>query len=150
MHYANINDITAAFIDMGCECKTQLRYLLYYYKAWGLAVYDINIPEDILSHMHGPMFKSYHDKWLKYDTVEEIRDSLYGYGELTSAEAELLEQVYITYGDRSYNELACLSKGEAPWIAARLRHGDDNSLIGDIIDEEHMEQYYRDRYRGRQ
>lgn len=144
----SIFDIANWFLSKEEMSPKKLQKLSYYVVAWGHALLKENIVNDTKfeAWVHGPVspelyreYKSY--GWNDIDQVEVNNDT---FDEKT---LDLLESVWITYGNNSANELEALTHSEEPWKNARkgLEEFDSSS---EEIKPEDMKNYYSSIYIG--
>nr|WP_250161443.1 type II toxin-antitoxin system antitoxin SocA domain-containing protein [Furfurilactobacillus milii] len=126
----------------------KLQKLAYYFEAWGWALLHRSVISDthFEAWAHGPvspeLWREYHAYgWNKIDKEETAP------GIDNQDLNDLLEAVWVTYGDKSANELEALTHTETPWIRARggLKDGDRCSTP---ISDGDMERYYASIYNG--
>lgn len=144
---ANIHDIAELFLMKESMTPKKLQKLLYYYKAWGLALYDEDLlPEnEFEAWVHGPVSREIYDKYREYgwQKIDQAESDI----QITEKEEDLLESVWVTYGELSANELEALTHTEAPWRNVRLGFNDDERCF-DAISNEDMRNYYKSIYIG--
>lgn len=145
----SILDVANWFLSKESMTPKKLQKLTYYAQAWSNALSNRDLINDTVfeAWAHGPvspvLFNKYRDyKWNyipKVDTppVFDV-DSL-----------DLLESVWITYGDRSANELEALTHTENPWRLARQRAGaSEGDRCQENITALDMKNYYSSIYIG--
>ncbi|MGY3775824.1 Panacea domain-containing protein [Helcococcus sueciensis] len=147
---ASVYDVANWFLTKDSLTPKKIQKLTYYYYAWGFALYEEPMIEncDFKAWVHGPVNSDLYDKYRKYrwNYIPKYEGKTYEFNE---KEQELLESVWLTYGDKSANELEALTHKEAPWIKAR--NGiDDSELSNNIISPEDMKNYYYSIYAGEQ
>lgn len=105
------------------ESMTQkkLQKLCYYAVAWGYALMDRPIVTDpeFQAWAHGPVSPTLYQAYKSYgwNSIRKLEPS--DVLRFDDALEELLESVWVTYGDKDGNELEALSHGERPWVEAR-------------------------------
>ena len=145
-----IYDVANWFLSKESMTPKKLQKLCYYYKAWGLALYD----EDLLpgyefeAWVHGPvnpelysMFKGY--LWKDIPMTED--NSKY----FSEKEIELLESVWLTYGNMTANALEAQTHVDLPCRNARVGL-DEFSHSNAQIKHEDMKNFYRTVYQQNQ
>ena len=115
----DIYDVSRWFLGEESMTNKKLQKLCYYSIAWGHALMGKAIVDDsrFEAWVHGPASPTLYREYKKYGwndipkaaTKPEFKNDI----------TELLEAVWITYGDKSGNELEALSHSELPWIEAR-------------------------------
>lgn len=142
-----INYIAEAFLNKESMTPKKLQKLLYYYKAWGLALYDDDLLEgsEFEAWVHGPVSEEIYNKYKVYgwNEIPLVESKV----ELEEREIDLLESVWVTYGDLSANELEALTHTELPWIKARAGYS-NNERCKVEIEHEDMKNYYKNIYIG--
>ena len=129
------------FVKRGYDAK-KLQKLCYYYKAWGLALYQEDLlPEDeFQAWVHGPANPALYQKYKDYGW-KDIPKGEDNSSEFNEKELELLESVWLTYGDMSANALEAQTHLEAPWRNAREGY-EDYKNCSVPIKEEDMASFY--------
>ena len=144
---ANIFDVAEWFLSRDTMTHKKLQKLCYYYKAWGAALYAVDVLpcNQFQAWVHGPVCPELYDKYKDYywNDIPKTHDnsSLFSPKEL-----DLLESVWLTYGDMSANALEAQTHVELPWRNARkgvsdLQHSTNEISFNDMKD------YYRAIYR---
>lgn len=145
----NITDACEWFLQKGNISNKQLQKLCYYTQAWSYAlkdqplIYDANKPIEFQAWVHGPVYPPLYHKYSSYgwkDIPPEGKNL-----NINKEDLDLLDSVWLTYGDLSGNAIEALSHTEPPWRNARgnLR-GDEPSANEISIDD--MKRYYRSIY----
>lgn len=122
----------------------KLQKLLYYAKAWTLALKDGHsvFPDQFQAWVHGPAnlkvwhyFKAYDfntpNPSLAKETFEQI----------TPSEKEILDIVWNSYGKFDGKYLEILTHAEEPWLNARQGLNQDD-ISQNIITDDSMKTYY--------
>lgn len=147
MSELSIQDVANWFLAKEPMTHKKLQKLCYYGVAWGYALTNNKIVKDdeFQAWVHGPvstvLYAKYKDNgWNLLPTFE---------GSLSMPDNinELLESVWVTYGDKDGNELEALSHIEQPWIKAR-EGIDEDQRSASPIDPEDMKNYYLSIYKG--
>ncbi len=143
----SIQDVANWFLAKESMTHKKLQKMCYYAVAWGYALTNDKIVKDdeFQAWVHGPVSKTLYTKYKDngWNLLPKFE------GELTVPDNvnELLESVWVTYGDKDGNELEALSHIEQPWMKAR--EGIDESQRSESpIDPEDMKSYYLSIYRG--
>ncbi len=147
---ATIFDVADWFLSKEAMTPKKLQKLCYYYKAWGLALYD----EDLLPRakfeawVHGPVNPALYQRYLGY-MWQDIPQKPDNSAKFTEKEIELLESVWLTYGDMTANALEAQTHTEHPWRNARIGLSDLEKCKAPISNDD-MRNFYRIVYRQNQ
>lgn len=148
---ANIFDVADWFLAKQSMTPKKLQKLCYYYKAWGLALYDKDLlPESqFQAWVHGPvnpeLYKKYKDfMWRKISKKRKDNSQLF-----SSEEIDLLASVWLTYGELSANALEVQTHLEQPWRNAR-KGVDEFSNCSKVISNNDIKNFYRTVYQENQ
>lgn len=137
---------------LGKESMTpkKLQKLVYYAYAWGLALLDEEIVPDARfeAWVHGPVSETIYHSYKKYGWTLIPKNGDYE-SDFTPEHEDLLESVWLTYGDKSANELEALTHQELPWIAARGSCS-QYAVCNNKIEPESMKHFYRSIYEANQ
>lgn len=145
----SVLEVAKWFLSKESMTPKKLQKLTYYAQAWSNALSNRDLIDDTAfeAWAHGPvspvLFNEYRDyKWNYIPQVDTPpvfdADSL-----------DLLESVWITYGDRSANELEALTHTENPWKLARQRAGaSEGDRCREDITALDMKNYYSSIYIG--
>lgn len=150
MKQYSIFDIANWFLTKDSVSPKKLEKLTYYAQAWSNALYDQNIISDtnFEAWAHGPVSPELYQKYKNYHWQLIPKLSVEGQNYVDDSEAQdLLESVWITYGDRSANELEALTHTEFPWRNAR-RGYDPGEHCQVNISQNDMKNFYRSIYTG--
>ncbi|MCM6843529.1 DUF4065 domain-containing protein [Latilactobacillus curvatus] len=135
------------FLNKQAVSPKKLQKLTYYAQAWANALYNKNMINDskFEAWAHGPVSPALYEKyrgWGWQDITKNEENTIDD-----SETIDLLESVWLTYGDKSANELEALTHQEMPWRNAR---GDlaDGESSNQEISEEDMKNYYKSIYAG--
>ncbi|MFB9769788.1 Panacea domain-containing protein [Lactiplantibacillus modestisalitolerans] len=117
----NINDVAAWFISKEPMSDKKLQKLSYYAVAWGWALFNKSIIDDdkFEAWVHGPVSPTLYQEYKEYGWTD-IDTPKTGNPDIGEPLSGLLESVWVTYGDKSGNELEALTHSEAPWQEARI------------------------------
>ena len=148
---ATIFDAANWFLSKEPMRPKKVQKLCYYYKAWGLALYDRDLLPDysFQAWIHGPVCPELYQKYRDYmwNEIPQYTEALFPFDE---EETEVLESVWITYGDMPAGALENQTTMELPWKNAR------NGLelfkpCENLISIDDMKEYYKkvySRYHG--
>ncbi|MBR1628236.1 MAG: SocA family protein [Lachnospiraceae bacterium] len=149
---ATIFDVADWFLSKEAMTPKKVQKLCYYYKAWGLALYgDDLIPDaEFQAWVHGPVCPELYQKYKDYgwNDIPKNEGELYPFN---IKEMDILESVWITYGDMSANALEAQTHVEDPWIITRRKDGKkefENCVA--VIDNALMREYYKSIYEQEQ
>ena len=143
-----VDQVANWFLSKESMSPKKLQKLTYYFEAWGNALYEESLINDTSfeAWVHGPVSpKLYHEyKEYGWREIEKRPNS----DELFEDKAlDLLESVWITYGDETPNSLEAITHAEYPWQKARL--GLEPLENGDnVIQNKDMADYYKAIYIG--
>lgn len=146
MRKISIFDISDWFLSKEEMIPKKLQILSYYFVAWEYALFDTSFVSDTVfqAWINSPISPELYDKYKDYgwDNIKQKQDnsSLFD-----SKVLELLESVWLTYGDKSANELEALTRSEYPWKNAR-KGLKEREISNKTIDSEDMKRYYRSIY----
>ena len=145
----SVFDIANWFLTKEAMTPKKLQKLVYYYFAWGQAL----LKRDMIKNcrfeawVHGPVNKTLYNRYKKYGgtNIPKASETV----ELSDVEEELLESVWLTYGDKSANELEALTHLEKPWREARQGCGEYEPCAKEIS-KKTMRDFYLGIYSGGQ
>jgi uncharacterized phage-associated protein len=123
----------------------KLQKLCYYAQAWFYTLKDIRLSDTVFeAWVHGPVSPVLYDKFkhFGYSAIKLVGEYL---PNIHTEDEELLESVWITYGDRTGNALEALSHTEPPCIEARVGYETDERCEVAILPES-MKKYYMSVY----
>ncbi len=147
---ADIFDVATWFLSKAPMTPKKLQKLCYYYKAWGLALYDRDLlpQSEFQAWVHGPVNPQLYAKYKDYgwNDIPQAEDNSKLFSE---KEIDLLESVWMTYGNMSANALEAQTHTEEPWRKARRGAPDFQNCVV-VIDHEAMKEYYRRVYQEEQ
>ncbi|WP_440312374.1 Panacea domain-containing protein [Leucobacter chromiireducens] len=121
----------------------KLQKLLYYSKAWSLALRGSELfPDDIQAWKHGPVVASL---YAYHRGAIVMENSIPGGNEkrLSHRDRDFVNHVIDAYGDMSGWALRNRTHQEDPWISA-WRDSKQGSIKGVIIDVDSMRSFYSD------
>ena len=147
---ATIFDVADWFLSKASMTPKKVQKLCYYYKAWGLALYDQDfLPDDeFQAWVHGPVCPKLYQKYKNFgwNDIPKTQDN----SELfADNEREVLESVWLTYGEMSANALEVQTHVEEPWRMARVGVGEFENCENPITNES-MRAYYKKVYEANQ
>ena len=140
---ATIFDVADWFLSKEAMTPKKLQKLCYYYKAWGLALYDEDLLPDneFEAWVHGPVNPVLYGVYKNFfwNEIPQTEDNSITFNK---RELDLLESVWETYGELSANAIEVLTHRETPWRNARLGL-DEFDSCRKVISHEDMKNYYR-------
>ncbi|HEL0808107.1 TPA: DUF4065 domain-containing protein [Streptococcus equi subsp. zooepidemicus] len=148
MKQYSVYSIADWFLSKDSLTPKKIQKLSYYFEAWANALYGKSLINDTQfeAWVHGPVSPELYNKYREYKWQEvpqkEVDQNIYEKDAL-----ELLESVWLTYGDKSANELEALTHSEEPWKKARVGLS-ETEVSNNIIDVEDMKKYYASIYIG--
>lgn len=148
MKQYSVYSIADWFLSKDSLTPKKIQKLSYYFEAWSNALYGTSLINDTQfeAWVHGPVSPELYNKYREYRWQDvpqsEVDQSLYEKDAL-----ELLESVWLTYGDKSANELEALTHSEEPWKKARIGLG-ETEASHNVINAEDMKNYYASIYIG--
>lgn len=137
-----IQTIANWFIDKEPMTHQKVQKLCYYAQAWSFALRDTPlVDEPFEAWVHGPVSPALYEEF--QDPCWKTVNRIPGYDlSIGSDDIDLLEDVWITYGDQSGNALESLTHSEPPWILARGGLGPYEKSHR-VISAESMKDYYK-------
>jgi uncharacterized phage-associated protein len=119
MNQISVQELANWFLSKESMTHKKLQKVCYYGVAWGWALMSGSVINDdeFQAWVHGPVAPNLYDKY-KQNGWNDIPRAT-GTANIPGDVADLLEAVWITYGEKSGNELEALSHSEKPWIEAR-------------------------------
>lgn len=149
-HEYSIYNIATWFLNKESMTPKKLQKLCYYAQAWSNALFGDPLIKDtnFEAWAHGPVSSELYSKYKDYRWNSIERSDTLNF-EIDEQTNDLLESVWLTYGDKSANELEALTHTELPWKSARARVGvSEGQRCNEIISDEDMKNYYRSIYVG--
>ena len=147
---ATIFNVADWFLSREAMPPKKLQKLCYYYKAWGLALYDKDLlPEaKFEAWIHGPVNPELYSKYKGYlwRDIPQVKENSKNF---TMPEMELLQTIWNTYGGMSANALEVQTHIEAPWRKARGNISEFETCTTAIKNDD-MKFYYRELYESNQ
>ncbi|QZE12353.1 Panacea domain-containing protein [Mycoplasma sp. Ms02] len=147
-------DVAMWFLNKEPMTQRKLQKLCFYVYAWSLTLLDYSIIKDtkFQAWEHGPVSPELYEDY-KFYGWRDIPKNENIHIKFDEKAQELIESVWLTYGDKSGNELYALSTEETPWVLGNMKNNkcscnkkDGSSDI--LIDEEDIKKYYREIYSG--
>lgn len=143
---ASVFDVANWFLSKEPMTPKKVQKLCYYYKAWSLALYDKDFLPDteFQAWVHGPVCPELYQKYKDYgwNNIPQFSGELFPFNE---AETEVLESVWLTYGNLSANAIEAQTHRDAPWRNARIGL-DEFESSERPIDPEDMRSFYKKVY----
>ena len=144
----DIFDIANWFLTKENMAHKKLQKICYYAVAWGYALLKrpICANDEFQAWEHGPVSLLLYDKYKGNAWVELQPDCDYAtlFDNVTE---DLLESIWLTYGEQTGNALEALTHSELPWIKARGSSGAVDKCTAPI-DIKDMEDFYMSIYTG--
>lgn len=148
MEKYSVYDVANWFLSKESMSPKKLQKLVYYFEAWGNALLDESLIDNtqFQAWVHGPVSPELYHRYKEYGWRDipktENNDAIFD-----SKVLDLLESVWLTYGEETANGLESMTHDELPWQKARqglnpLENSDR------IIDNKDMAEYYRSIYIG--
>lgn len=127
----------------------KIQKLCYYFVAWGYALLDKQLVDDDVfeAWVHGPVSKTLYKEYREYGWQDVPSKEFNSDDIFDEKSLDLLESVYLTYGDLSANELEALTHTESPWQIAR-QGLDPYEICNKEINTDDMKNYYKSIYIG--
>ena len=147
MSKVDITDVADWFLCKESMTHKKLQKLCYYAVAWGWVLMKDSIATNdrFEAWVHGPVSPLLYEKyknngWNSISKPSKVK-------QLPGDLLQVLEAVWVTYGDKGGNELEALSHIEQPWQNARV--GVAPSERGDTeISVDDMTKFYSSIYQG--
>lgn len=148
MEKFSIFDISDWFLSKETMIPKKLQALSYYFVAWEYALFDTSSISDTTfqAWVNSPISPELYNQYREYgwNNIEQKQDNSKLFDSKT---LELLESVWLTYGDKSANELEALARSEYPWKNAR-KDLKEREVSNRKIEVKDMKEYYRSIYIG--
>lgn len=114
-----IQDVANWFLTKEAMTHKKLQKITYYAVAWGWALMNKSAAQDseFQAWVHGPVSPVLYEIYKEHgwNAIPKPDNTTI----LPKDISEVFESVWLTYGDKSGNELETLSHSEKPWIEAR-------------------------------
>lgn len=141
-------EISDWFLTKESMQPRKLQKLVYYVQAWSNALFDIPLINDteFEAWTSGPVSPKLRDKYLSYgwNDIDKINKQNEIYDNKVN---DLLESIWLTYGDKTANELEAISHNELPWLIAR-GNLKPNEISHNVISNVDMKKFYLSIYSG--
>ena len=118
MRDVTIFDVANWFLSKEAMTPKKLQKLVYYAYAWNYALRKKELfPATYEAWVHGPVCRALWQKYNNYgwNDIEKVAVA----PTFDNATTDLLESVWLTYGEKSANELEALTHRDEPWQKAR-------------------------------
>lgn len=150
MKQYSIFDVSEWFLSKESMTPKKLQKLSYYFEAWCHALFNCSLINDthFEAWVHGPVSPELYNEYKEYgwNDIEQHKDN----SETFEPKAlELLQSVWLTYGNKSANELEALTHSEIPWRNAR-KGLEETEPSNNKISSQDMHEYYLSIYIGDQ
>ena len=142
MNKVAVFDVAQWFLAKESMTHKKLQKLIYYYYAWSQALLKRDVIDDCKfeAWVHGPVNRQVYTRYVNYGWTP-IEKSISAPGVFTDEEIELLDSVWLTYGNKSANELSALTHQDLPWKQARGKCADGEPCYT-VLDKDIMRDYY--------
>lgn len=142
MNKVTVFDVAQWFLAKESMTHKKLQKLIYYYYAWSQALLKRDVIDDCKfeAWVHGPVNRQVYTRYVNYGWTP-IEKSISAPGVFTDEEIELLDSVWLTYGNKSANELSALTHQDLPWKQARGKCADGEPCYT-VLDKDIMRDYY--------
>jgi len=121
MEQVTIQQLAKWFLNKESMTHKKLQKTCYYAVAWGWALMNKSLitNDRFEAWVHGPVAPKLYNDYKSHDwnNIPAVADR--DVPAVSDAVLDVLESVWLTYGDSSGNELEALSHSEKPWIEAR-------------------------------
>ena len=144
----DIFDVANWFLTKENMSHKKLQKLCYYAVAWGYALLKRPIcsNDEFQAWVHGPVSPALYDKYKGNAWVELNPDKGF-INSFDNNTEDLLESIWLTYGEQTGNSLEALTHSELPWIKAR-GNCEQHERCSTPINKKDMEDYYISIYTG--
>lgn len=144
----DVREIANWFLNKGPMTHKKLQKLCYYAQAWFYTLRDeVLINEEFEAWVHGPVSETLYQTYRGSGWSDLSLSADAQLPNLTPEQEELLESVWMTYGDMTGNALEALTHDEMPWKSARAGMS-DFVRTRKPISLESMKEYYSSIYEG--
>lgn len=150
MQNYSIFDIANWFLNQQSMSDKKLQKLCYYAFAWGTALLNYEIVDDskFEAWAHGPVSPELYNECKEYGWGNIPQNKFSDAHSISDDNViNLLESVWITYGDKDADELEALTHRELPWRAARNGIS-DGERSNNVLSNTTMHNYYLEIYNG--
>lgn len=146
----SIFEIADWFLAKESMTPKKLQKLAYYAESWSRALLDRSIVQDteFEAWAHGPVSPELYDKYRDYGWNDIPKNNKF-VDISDEKDLDLLESVWLTYGEMSANALEAQTHVETPWENARFRgQADEGDFCKEKISKEDMANFYKSIYAG--
>ncbi|OAZ16057.1 hypothetical protein V425_10020 [Lactococcus lactis RTB018] len=146
----SIFEIADWFLAKESMTPKKLQKLAYYAESWSRALLDRSIVQDteFEAWAHGPVSPELYDKYRDYGWNDIPKNNKF-VDISDEKDLDLLESVWLTYGEMSANALEAQTHVETPWRNARFRgQADEGDFCKEKISKEDMANFYKSIYAG--
>lgn len=143
----SIFDVANWFLSKESMTHKKLQKLCYYAQAWCYALKGYKLTDTTFeAWVHGPVSPVLYERFkdFGYDTIRLCGNFIPPFD---SGDLELLESVWVTYGNHTGNALEALTHNELPWKVARQGY-EPGERCSIPISPEIMKSYYQSIYSG--
>lgn len=144
----SVFDVADWFLSKESMTPKKLQKLSYYFEAWSHALLNQTLLNDTRfeAWVHGPVSPQLYDKYREYgwNNIQQQADNSAIFEDKA---LDLLQSVWVTYGEKSANELEALTHSETPWKNARYGL-EETEPSHNEIDDKDMHDYYLSIYIG--
>lgn len=121
MEEVTVQELAYWFLNRESMTHKKLQKICYYAVAWGWALMGKSLITDdrFEAWVHGPVAPKLYDAYKKYGWNDIPSVGVEAVPDISGSLIDLLESVWLTYGEKSGNELEALSHAERPWVEAR-------------------------------
>ena len=133
----SLTQIAEYFLSKESMNQYKLQQLCYFYFGWTLALGIKSIKNPLfITTAHGTMNPSlmYHYKQYGFDNIAKTTFTTTTF---TEEELDLLESIYLTYGDKDYTELEAIVIKSIPYQKTYQYHG-----INKPLDNREIKEYF--------
>lgn len=144
----SIFEIADWFLAKESMTPKKLQKLAYYAESWSRALLDRSIVQDteFEAWAHGPVSPELYDKYRDYGWNDIPKNNKF-VDISDEKDLDLLESVWLTYGEMSANALEAQTHVETPWKNARFRgQADEGDFCKEKISKEDMANFYKSIY----
>lgn len=146
----NITAVANYFLTKEKMNKYKLQQLCYLYSGWITAYQsNANISNNIfVTSPHGPQNASLVHEYEKYgfEVIDVISSTNVNFNDV---ERFVLESVWITYGDKSYEELEVINISSPPYHNTEYYYGLNYPVNTHLIKEHFKKEKYRNKHEER-
>lgn len=143
----SVFEIANWFLSKEQMAHKKLQKLCYYAQAWFITLKDIRLSDAVFeAWVHGPVSPILYERFKQYgySTIRLVNNYA---SAIIEDDIELLESIWLTYGEYTGNALEALSHSEQPWIIARNGYAPDERCTVPISLDS-MKMFYETIYIG--